>query len=153
MPITSPVSNHSSLTTNHHLLFDGDCGICTSFSEVAKRMDRRSQFAIEPYQRYSEGVLQRWGLSYAECGRKMQVVSQSGRVYSGTFALNYFLYHQFPWSLLLIPIYGVPLFLLLEIAAYALLARSRYRVSRCLGLKACSVRTESREQQPNSPRV
>jgi len=113
-------------------------------------MDRRNQFAIEPYQRYPEGVLQRWRLSYAECARRMQVVSRSGRVYSGAFALNYFLYHQFPWSLLLIPIYGVPLFLLIEIAGYALLARNRYRVSRWLGLKACSVRTESREQQPTA---
>ena len=133
------------LETHHYLLFDGDCGICTSFSEAARRIDRRNRFAIEPYQRYSEGELKRWGLSYAACARKLQVVSRSGRVYSGAFALNYFIYHQFPWSLLLVPIYVVPVFLLLEVAAYALLARSRYQVSRWLGLKACLVRTEPRE--------
>jgi len=130
------------LENHHYLLFDGDCGICTSFAEAARRMDRKNRFVIEPYQNHPEEALRKWGITYAACARKMQVISQAGRVYSGAFALNYFLYHQFPWSLLLIPIYVIPLFLGFEMAGYALVAENRHRISRWLGLKACLVRPE-----------
>ena len=128
------------LENYHYLLFDGDCGICTSFAEAARRMDRKDGFVIEPYQNYPEEELKKWGITYVACTRKMQVMSRTGRVYSGAFALNYFLYHQFPWSLLLIPIYAIPIFLLFEMAGYALVAQNRHRISRWLGLKACLVR-------------
>jgi predicted DCC family thiol-disulfide oxidoreductase YuxK len=130
------------LENHHYLLFDGDCGICTSFAEAAKRMDRKSRFVIEPYQNYPEDELGTWGITYAACTRKMQAISQTGRVYSGAFAFNYFFYHQFPWSLLLIPVYIVPIFLLFEMAGYALVARNRHRISRWFGLKACLVRAK-----------
>jgi len=132
------------LERHHYLLFDGDCGICTSFAEAARRMDRKNRFVIEPYQNYPEEELKEWGISYVACTRKIQVISQAGRVYSGAFALNYFLYHQFLWSLLLIPIYVVPIFLLFEMAGYALVAENRHRISRWLGLKACLVRVKPR---------
>jgi predicted DCC family thiol-disulfide oxidoreductase YuxK len=133
----------------HYLLFDGDCGICTSFAEMARRIDRKNQFVIAPYQSYPENELKRWGITYAACTRKMQVISQTGRVHAGAFAFNYFFYHQFPWSLLLIPIYVVPIFLLLEIGGYALIAANRHRISRWLGLKACLVR--EKPAMPGTP--
>jgi len=130
------------LKNHHYLLFDGDCGICSAYAEAAKRMDHKGGFVIEPYQNYPEDELRQWGITYLACTRKMQVISQAGRVYSGAFAFNYFLYHQFPWSLLLVPIYVVPIFLLIEMAGYALVARNRHRISRWFGLKACLVRTK-----------
>jgi predicted DCC family thiol-disulfide oxidoreductase YuxK len=128
------------LENHHYLLFDGDCGICTSFSEMARKMDQQNEFVIEPYQTYSEAELGKWGITYEACNRKIQVISQAGRVYSGAFALNYFLYRHFPWSLVLIPLYLIPILLLFEIAAYALVARNRQRISRWLGLKGCLIR-------------
>jgi predicted DCC family thiol-disulfide oxidoreductase YuxK len=130
------------LGNHHYLLFDGDCGICTFFADTAKSMDRKGRFMIEPYQNYPEDELKKCGITYVACTRKMQVISKTGRVYSAAFALNYFVYHQFPWSLLLIPIYIVPIFLLFEMAGYAMVARNRHRISRWFGLKACLVRTK-----------
>src|SRR5262245_11801453 len=138
------------LRNHHYLLFDGDCGICTSFAETARNMDRNARFVIEPYQNYPEDELKKWGITYAACTRKMQVISQAGRVYSGAFAFNYFFYHQFPWSLLLIPVYIFPIFLLLEMAGYALVAMNRHRISRWFGLRACLVRTNSTGAPENS---
>ena len=125
------------LEKHHYLLFDGDCGICTSFAGVARGMDQKRRFVIEPYQNYPEDELGKWGVTYVACAHQMQAISQAGRVYSGAFAFNFFLYHQFPWSLLLVPIYLIPIFLVLEIGGYALVARNRHRISRWLGLKAC----------------
>ncbi len=120
-----------------HMLFDGDCGICTHSAEIAGRMDQR--FIIEPYQVYPEDELRKFGITYAKCGRNLQVITGSGRVYSGAFAVNYFLWQHFPWSLLVIIIYAVPILLLLEIIGYRLVEKNRHRLSQWFGLKACRI--------------
>jgi predicted DCC family thiol-disulfide oxidoreductase YuxK len=125
-----------------HMLFDGDCGICSRSAEIAGRMDQR--FIIEPYQAYPEDELKKFGITYAKCAKNLQVITKSGRVYAGAFALNYFLWRRFPWSLLVILIYAVPVLLLLEVIGYRLVERNRYRLSRWFGLKACLVRTGHR---------
>jgi predicted DCC family thiol-disulfide oxidoreductase YuxK len=119
------------------MLFDGDCGICTYSADIVKRIDRRNLFRVLPYQSFPEETLRPWGISYADCTRKVQVVSQRGRVFRGAFAVNYVLYQYFPWTLLVVVIYAVPILLLLEILGYALVARNRTRLSRWFGLKAC----------------
>ena len=121
----------------HTLLFDGDCGICTAASERAARLDRQRQFVIRPYQSLPETELAKFGLSYASCNRKLQVITRRGRVYAGAFAVNHFLWQQFPWTLLVALIYALPVLLLAEIAGYALVARNRQHLSRWLGLTAC----------------
>jgi predicted DCC family thiol-disulfide oxidoreductase YuxK len=113
----------------HLLLFDGACGLCTRAAALAKRIDRRSRFAIEPYQAYTGAELARYGLTYSDCSRKLQAVTDSGRVHSGAFAVNYFLWHQFPWAVLVAIIYALPVLLLLELAAYRLVAANRGRLS------------------------
>jgi predicted DCC family thiol-disulfide oxidoreductase YuxK len=118
-----------------HMLFDGDCGICTRSGEIARRMDQR--FIIEPYQVHPEDELQKFGITYAKCAKNLQVITGSGRVYAGAFAVNYFLWRQFPWSLLVVLIYAVPVLLLLEVIGYRLVERNRYRLSQWFGLKAC----------------
>ncbi len=120
-----------------YLLFDGDCGICTYFSEVARRLDRQKRFVVEAYQHYPETELLRFGLSYEQCAGKIEVITPHGRIYAGAFGLNYFLFYSFPWTLLVILIYAIPVLLLLEIMAYAWVARNRHRLSRWFGLKAC----------------
>lgn len=120
-----------------HLLFDGDCGVCTWFAEWVKQMDRGEQFVVEPYQMFAEPELMRFGIDYEDCGRALQVITRRGRVYRGAFGVNYFLWRQFPWSLLVALIYAVPILLVLELIGYRLVANHRHRISQWFGLKAC----------------
>lgn len=120
-----------------YLLFDGDCGICSYSAEVCQRMDRRQQFVIVPYQSVAEDELRRFGLSYAPCARAVQAITRRGHAYAGAFAVNYFLWRQFPWSLLVVLIYALPPLLLVELIGYRLIANHRQRLSQWLGMKAC----------------
>ncbi len=121
-----------------YLLFDGDCGICTWSSETAKRMDGDKRFIVEPYQIFDESELMRFGISYSECSKRLQIITGQGSVHAGAFAVNYFLWKQFPWTLLVFLIYALPLLLLLELIGYRLVATNRHLISQWLGMKACS---------------
>src|SRR5262245_58760143 len=120
-----------------YLLFDGDCGICTWFADVTMRIDVQRLFYIEPYQRMPEPEMQPFGLGHIDCSRRLQVITQQGKVHSGAFAVNYFFVHYFPWNLLVVFLYVVLPLLLLEMITYELVARNRTRLSRWLGMKAC----------------
>lgn len=120
-----------------YLLFDGDCGICSYSAEVCRRMDRRQQFVIVPYQSVAADELRKCGLSYAQCARRVQTITRRGRVYAGAFAVNYFLWRQSLWWLLVLLIYAVPPLLLLELIGYRLIANNRQRLSQWFGMKAC----------------
>ena len=123
-----------------YVLFDGDCGICSFAAERAGLMDARKQFIISPYQSFTEAELARYGISYADCDRKLQVITRRGRVHAGAFAVNYFLWRQFPWTLVVLIIYALPVILLAEVIGYAVVARYRHHLSRRFGLKACLLR-------------
>lgn len=123
-----------------YLLFDGDCGICTWSSELAKRMDAKSQFAIEPYQMFTESELLKFGIGYENCSKKLQVLTRRGRVYAGAFGVNYFLWQRPVFRLLIILIYALPLLLLFELIGYRVVAANRHRISAWVGLKACTLK-------------
>jgi predicted DCC family thiol-disulfide oxidoreductase YuxK len=119
------------------VLFDGDCGICSSFAEAVKQRDHRNIFLVVPYQNIPEDRLKTWGLSYDECARELQVITKTGRVYSGAFAVNYIFFQYLPWSLFAAAMFAIPIFLLFEVIGYRLVARNRTRISRWFGLQAC----------------
>ncbi len=123
----------------NYLLFDGECGICYASARLAERLDRRQQFQILPYQRFVEEELQRRNTSSAKCARRVHVLSARGKVYTGAFAVNYFLWQYFPWKLLVALFYVIPVLLLFEIIGYALVARHRRRLSQGLGYTACAI--------------
>ena len=123
-----------------YLLFDGDCGICTWSSDVAKRMDRGRRFTVEPYQMFDEKELARFGISYDQCAKKLQVITRKGKVHAGAVGVNYFLWHQFPWTLLVLLIYALPVLLLMELIGYRLIADNRHRISARFGMKACALK-------------
>lgn len=123
-----------------YLLFDGDCGICTWSSETAKRMDHRHQFVIEPYQAFDESELLRFGISYEQCTKKLQVITKKGTVHQGALGVNYFLWKQFPWTLLVVVIYALPILFLFELIAYRLIADNRHRISAWFGMTACKMK-------------
>jgi len=122
-----------------YMLIDGDCGICTHSGKVARRIDNRMKFRIEPYQNFAEDELKKFGLNYAKCAREIQVISRAGRVYSGAFGINYFLYHCVPWRMAVLCLYALPPLLLAEVIGYAVVAKNRHHISRRLGLQSCKI--------------
>lgn len=128
------------LANNQHvLLYDGDCGVCTRLMETARGLDTKGLFALLPYQSFAETELAPFKLSYADCHRKLQVVTRDGRVYGGAFGVNFFLWQYWPWKIFVLLVYALPLLLLGEIAGYALFARYRRHISQWLGLTVCAL--------------
>jgi predicted DCC family thiol-disulfide oxidoreductase YuxK len=125
----------------HRFLFDGDCGVCTYLSSVAERIDGGRRFLIEPYQRVPEEELRRFGVTYEKCAKRAYVLTRGGRAYGGAFAVNHFLFYQFPWTIAILLIYAIPVLLLFEILGYWLVAKNRHRISRWFGMTACLTRS------------
>lgn len=123
----------------HILLFDGDCGVCTRLMETARNLDKKGLFALKPFQAFDERELARHGLSYDDCRRKLQVITEGGRVYGGAFGVNFFCWQYWPWKIFVLLIYLLPPLLLCEIVGYALFARYRRQISQWLGLTACAL--------------
>ncbi len=123
-----------------YLLFDGDCGICTYLSEVGQRMDDQKRFVVEPYQRFPEEELKRFGVTYEKCAKRLYVISRKGHAFGGAFGVNYFLFYRRGWSVLVALIYALPILLLLEMIGYWVVAKNRHRLSRWFGLKACLIK-------------
>jgi len=123
-----------------YLLFDGDCGVCSWSAEIARRMDRDRHFIIEPYQKFDESELMRFGIDYEKCSRALQVITRKSRVYAGAFGVNYFLWRRFPWSLAVFLIYAIPILLLFEMIGYRIVANNRHRISQWFGMKACLIK-------------
>lgn len=123
-----------------YLLFDGDCGICSWSAQWVQAIDRRKLFVVQPYQSFPETELQPLGITYAQCAKKMQVISRRGKVYRGAFGVNYFLWQYWPWKMLVALIYAVPIVLVAELIVYAIVASQRHRLSQWLGLQACALK-------------
>ena len=123
----------------HHLIFDGDCGICTKSAQICEQMDGGRKFEIVAYQRIPKETLARFGLTPTLCSGEVKVISSTGHVYGGAFAVNYFLLKHQPWTLPIVIIYLIPILLLFEVLVYKLIARNRTRISIWLGLSACKV--------------
>lgn len=58
------------------LLFDGDCGFCSTSALFTRRwIDRKRRFDIEPFQNFSSGQLAAWGLDEQRCGESLHFVA------------------------------------------------------------------------------
>lgn len=119
------------------IIFDGDCGICTKFSEIARKWDTRDTFDIVAYHELPESELERYGLTYEHCQNHMQVIDETGRVFAGANGVNFIGARIGPLQYFVGLLYVFPLFLLLEWIGYELVARNRTKVSSALGLTAC----------------
>ena len=133
---TDPNRLHSG---NAYLLFDGDCGVCTSLAEIARSMDSKCRFTIRPYQSFDEAGLREFKITYAKCRKRIYVMSRAGHVYPGAFGVNYFLLDKFPWNLVVLLMYLVPVLLVFEVIGYRIFALNRARISGWLGLTACGL--------------
>jgi predicted DCC family thiol-disulfide oxidoreductase YuxK len=76
------------------LVFDGDCGFCTTSARFATRwVDRRQRYAIAPWQDLDLAPL---GLTEADCIAAAQFVRTDGTVRSGHLAIAEGLRHGAP---------------------------------------------------------
>ena len=102
-------------------------------------MDKQQGFRIVPSQALPTEQLLEWGLNRRDCEGEVKIVDESGQVYGGAFAVNYFLFKHPPWTILVLIINIIPILLLFEIILYKIIARNRTTISRWLGLAACKI--------------
>lgn len=119
------------------IIYDGGCGFCEYLAKVARRIDRKYEFLIEPYQSFPEELLQNYGTDYVNCSQKLNGLTARGKLVRGAHAVNYFLFRHFPWSILVVMIYLIPILLLLELIVYFFVAKYRGALSRFFRLEAC----------------
>ena len=76
------------------LIFDGDCGFCTTSARFATRwVDRGHRYDIEPWQQVD---LVRFGLTEADCIEAAQFVRRDGTVVAAHLAIAEGLKHGAP---------------------------------------------------------
>lgn len=76
------------------LIFDGDCGFCTTSARFAGRwVDRKRRYALRPWQ---ELDLAAYGLTEADCIEAAQFVRADGSVHPAQFAIAEGLAHGAP---------------------------------------------------------
>ena len=84
----------SSGTGRGVLVFDGDCGFCTTSARFAKRwVDRRGRYDLRPWQELDLAAL---GLTQAQCIEAAQYVRPDGTVASAHLAIAEGLHHGAP---------------------------------------------------------
>lgn len=73
------------MTQSPVLVFDGDCGFCTTSAGLVPRLvDRRGRYAVRPWQQLDLPAL---GLSVEQCSAAVQFVDADLRVSSGAAAV------------------------------------------------------------------
>jgi predicted DCC family thiol-disulfide oxidoreductase YuxK len=126
------------LTENSHspfqrgrdtMLWDGDCDFCRRSKELAQKLDHAG-FVYEPYQSFSDEELKTVRLSRRRCERELKIVTRTGHVFGGAFAINYFLWRQPKLKLLVLLGGAFPLLFLLEVLGYKIVADNRTFFSR-----------------------
>ena len=76
------------------LIFDGDCGFCTTSARFVSRwVDRRDRYEVRPWQELDLSVL---GVTEADCIEAAQFVRRDGSVVAGHRAIAAGLTHGAP---------------------------------------------------------
>ncbi len=123
-------------TTRDHatIIYDGDCGICQWSAEWLRRHDKAHRLHIVPFQTIDPAAIAP-GLTRAECAQALQCITADGRRFRAARAVFEALrVLPPPWQWL--GTLCAPFSPLFE-PIYQIIARSRYRLSRLLGLNAC----------------
>ena len=115
------------------LVFDGDCGICTTLAGVVER-HLRPPAAVQAWQRLDLPAL---GLTPEACTEALQYVDADGRVHSAEMAVARLLRVSRPWFRPAGVVLALPGVRTLAGLAYRWVARNRSRLPG--GTPACSV--------------
>lgn len=108
------------------LIFDGDCAFCTQTANFVRRLNTHGRMEVMPWQ--TAGLLARFGLTEAQCQTAVQFVDEQGKIFSGAGAANQTLKRLGGAWRVASGLYALPGFHQLEDAAYAWVARNRYRL-------------------------
>lgn len=80
------MAREQTIVTPPVLVFDGDCGFCTSATNALTRfVDRRSRFAVVPLQ---FTALEPLGLTQEQALESLRFVDAAGRISSGAAAVS-----------------------------------------------------------------
>ncbi|MGO4340900.1 thiol-disulfide oxidoreductase DCC family protein [Pedococcus sp. 2YAF34] len=116
------------------LIFDGDCGFCTTSARFVSRwVDRRDRYDVRPWQELDLGSL---GVTEAECVEAAQFVRRDGSVVAGHRAIAAGLTHGAPMWRPLGHLLTVPGISQLAARVYAWVADHRYALPG--GTAACA---------------
>jgi predicted DCC family thiol-disulfide oxidoreductase YuxK len=115
------------------VVFDGDCGICTTLAGVVER-HLRPPAAVLAWQRLDLAAL---GLTVEQCVEALQYVDAAGRVYSGELAVAALLRASRPWARPAGYVIALPGVRTVAGYAYRWVARNRSRLPG--GTPACSL--------------
>lgn len=116
------------------LIFDGDCGFCTSSIKLIKKLIHKHP-EIKPYQQTDLPSL---GISREECQSAIKFFQESERIFSGAQAFAQFLkLSSPPWKLIgyFLDLPGIKWF---SEFVYRLIARNRYHLPG--GTPACELK-------------
>ncbi len=127
----TPISQSPFQRGRDTMLWDGDCGFCRRCKELSEKLDH-ADFVYVPYQDFSEAELKTVGLSRRRCKRELKIVTKTGRVFGGAFAVNYFLWNQRKLKICVLLGGAIPLLFLLEVLGYKIVADNRTFFSRLL---------------------
>ncbi len=124
------------------LIFDGDCGFCTTSAGWARRIDAAA--TVVPYQQVD---LDAMGLTVYQARSAIRWADGSGRVEGGAAAVAAFLAAaRWPWRALGL-LLALPVVDRIAAAVYRLVARNRFRLPG--GTPACAVGSARPADQPS----
>lgn len=121
----------SSSKSRPYLLWDSDCRFCRNSVALLARIDRAG-FVFLPYQEFPQTLWKEFGLTQRRCEREVQLITRSGRVLGGAFAINYFLLQQPKWRVLVLLSCLFPVVFLVEVLLYRVVAKNRGFFSKIL---------------------
>ncbi len=118
------------------LVFDGDCGFCTTSARVLSQRLRRSpgDYAVEPWQVLD---LEALGLTVAQCDQSVQWVGADGRREHAEGAIGRALLASRPWVRPLGAVLLLPVVRPLAGVVYRWVSRNRHRLPG--GTPACAL--------------
>jgi predicted DCC family thiol-disulfide oxidoreductase YuxK len=119
------------------LIFDGDCGFCTSSANWVSVRWRKPARSV-PWQRLSQEELDAYGLTLDEARDSAWWVDDSGRAWHGHLAIAESLRAGSGWSAALGRVLLVPPLRWIGIAMYPLISRWRHHLPG--GTPACRIR-------------
>ena len=132
----------SALRERGLLIFDGDCGFCTTSARFLSRwVDRQQRYEVQPWQQLDLAPL---GVTEADCVEAAQFVRRDGSVVAGHLAIAEGLKHGAPaWRPLgqLITLPGISA---LAARAYTWVADHRYALPG--GTPACAPKLPAQPQ-------
>lgn len=120
---TMPPESEGSMATDV-LLYDGHCRFC---SKSARSMLKWAPGTLTMTSFRDEGVVERYGLTFAACEEALHLVRADGRIDAGILAVAYALRHR--WFGPLLALVRLPGIFWVASRLYRIIGRYRFRIA------------------------